>query len=43
MSPAIAEPIATAIGSVEIRPAIPAGIDVVLDILNGSAREKSLP
>jgi hypothetical protein len=43
MSPATTVPIATAIGTVKIRPAIPAGIDVVLDILNGSAREKSLP
>jgi hypothetical protein len=36
-------PIATAIGAVEIRPALPAGIDVVLDILNESAREKPVP
>ncbi len=43
MSPATTVPIATAIGMVEIRPAIPVDIDAVLDILNESAREKSLP
>ena len=43
MNPAATAPIATAIGAVEIRPAIPAGIDVALDILKESVREKSLP
>jgi len=33
-----AEPIATAIGSVEITPAVPADIDDVLDVLNEAAR-----
>ncbi len=39
MSQAAAVPIATAIGTAEIRPAI----DAVLNILNESVREKSLP
>ena len=34
-----AEPIATAIGSVEITLAVPADIDDVLDILNGASTD----